>query len=291
MVRKIMVAKGIGDVSWVWSKLINVTDQIEFCIPKGYPERTLPWCKLLPELYGSNEKAAHNFRDIRLMRLTRPYVTWVDVLKQYGDEPIYLECNDHLIAGHPLAEFLPDLPTNYHYPINTTEEHKAKAGAFLLPAVGRYTLGIHCANIVGARAWKAWLPEDWVEFIKCAVKDIPNLTVVFLGGYWDIPTAAEVIGRYGKELSYIDLTGKTDIGTVIEVLKGLNYYIGFSSGLNVLANVINKPCMALWPDWQDSLKYSWADPETIDNRTYLASVYDEPERIYYRMKSVLPNGT
>jgi len=142
------------------------------------------------------------------------------------------------------------------------------------------------------------MPERWVEFLQLVHKEFPDFEFVALGGIWDIDTIQEIKGLLPETFPLIDLVGKTNISDCIRILDTLDYYIGFSSGLNCIRNVLNKPCAVMWPKHQKALMYSHPDPETIERRDYIAFIYDEPERVFNRIKSKLrevlylkiPNG-
>ena len=110
-----------------------------------------------------------------------------------------------------------------------------------------------------------------------------------MGGLWDLDMAMEVMGRLPENIKVVDLVGRTTIGQAIAVLKSVAYYVGFSSGLNVMMNVLGRPCTALWPKHQREHIYPHADPKMIDDRTYLGFVYDDPARIVMRIKKIVHN--
>ena len=232
----------------------------------------------------------HGYRDIIVWGSSKGAKTWEETVENFGEgEFIYIQANEHLGQGRRLEEWMPDLDTDFHYKFN----FDIKEPYLGISHIGPF-MGIHMASMKGIRAWKAWLPEMWHAFMQCVHKDFPEITFVILGGTWDIDTAVEVMGLADGKLPIIDLTGKTKITDAIKVLNEIDYYVGYSSGLGVLANVLGKPSTSLWPIHQAELMYSWADPEMIETRDYMGFVYDSPERIYNRIKPKLKeiyNGT
>ncbi len=276
---RVAVPAGIGDFSWIWSKLSTIKDAMwEFFPPDAFPYRTKQYVDLLPNCKGS--LGQHTYPDILFWGGHHSSKTWKELVNSYEeDDIIYLEANKHLEAGKPLADFLPDLGTNYHYGFNLVDEPRL---AYRYD--NRPVLGFHMASIRGIRAWNAWMPETWAEFLVMFRKANPDWTFVALGGQWDIDTLQELKGRLPEDFPLIDLVGKTTISEAIRILDEVDYYIGFSSGLNVIRNVLDKPCTALWPKHQVGLMYSHVDPRAINDRSYTGYVYDTPERIYLRIK-------
>lgn len=285
---KVAVPAGIGDISWIWSKLSTIGNEFMIFTPETWPQRSYQWLHLLPNVIPMIGK--HGYNDILTMESKYGYASynsWEEILKVYGeDDVIYLQPNQHFLKGRPLSMWLPDLKTDYHYELSIPDEDIQFAHA--VTSVDKAPrIGIHMSSMKGAKGWNAWMPEDWVRFMKLVDQDISGATFYLLGGSWDADMALEVIGRMNKEVKLVDMVGRTTIGQAIALLDCLDYYVGFSSGLNVMMNVMNKPCAALWPDYQRAHIYPHVDPDMVDSRRYVGFVYDDPERIYYRLKDII----
>jgi ADP-heptose:LPS heptosyltransferase len=269
------VPAGIGDWSWLWSKLSTIPDT-EWIIypPDCFPERTSAYIKLLPKckvMLGQ-----HTYPDILCWGNKFVGKTWAETLENTKNENfMYLQINEHLGHGRPLATWMPDLATDYHYPIHYKSNLKVPEGPYL---------AFHTASIRGIRAYNAWMPETWVEFLLAFRKNFPDWKFLAMGGFWDLDTIQEIKGMLPDRFPLIDLVGKTEIQDAIKILKSANYYIGFSSGLNCICNVIRTPCTTLWPKPQTELMYSWPDPEMIKSRDYMGFLYDSADRIFLRIK-------
>lgn len=256
---------GIGDFSWAYSKLCNA-GPLDYEIADGWPYRTVPYLELLPQVatakYGdftydtivAFEKVNELDRDL----------TW-EQLKKLGYGKVLIQPNHHLERGKRLEEWLPDLPTTFHYPIVTTDRHKERARR-LLEGMPRPLVGISAASYRGSEAWKTWGAEEWKDFLAWWSAEVGG-TVVLLGGFWDDLTAMLA------EEGYEDLVGKTDVGTMVEVQKILDYYVGFSSGLGVIRTVLGKNVYMFWPDHQVALSTSWAPPVMLGTGAYSCNVW------------------
>ena len=53
----------------------------------------------------------------------------------------------------------------------------------------------------------------------------------------------------------------------------VSFFIGFSSGLGIVRTVLGLPTIMLWPDHLQALSTSWADPEDVKSKKYIASSY------------------
>ena len=284
---KVAVPAGIGDVSWIWSKLINIPGRFQIYTPDTYPQRTFQWLHLLGDrVIPAIGKHGYNEILTQEARLGyENYDSWERIKGLYSEgEVIYLQPNQWFLSGKSLSSWLPDIKTNFHYPLHIPAKDLVSGLGMLR---GKKSLGIHMASIKGARNWNCWLPEDWVNFINIIHREYPDLQMVLLGGIWDLDMAMEVLGGLDSKIPVLDLIGKTNIGQAITILNNLTYYIGYSSGLNVMMNVLDKSCTALWPKHQREHMYCHADPKQVEERRYLGFVYDDPERIFTRIRSII----
>jgi len=140
-------------------------------------------------------------------------------------------------------------------------------------------MAISCASYRGSEAWNTWGVKPWLEFLELVRREVPEMKFVLIGGFWDDLTAT--IADTG---GFIDLVGKTNIGTCIELLKKIDYYVGFCSGLGVLRTVLSKKVFTLWPDIHYTHIWSWVPPEMSEDGTYVGMLWREPEFVFERVK-------
>jgi len=300
---------GIGDFSWLWSKLYGIRDQItEIEIADGAPYRTVPYVELCltPEERKRIKVSYGDFQyntilmnmmvySLHYLRQRSP-ITWAKVLKAHcPDGPlsttrILLEPNTHLEAGRRLETWLPDLDTEFHYPLYTTAADARHAKEHLdreLRATnyqGKPLLGISCASNGGQKNWRTWSREEWVEFLQGTI-DLGWQPVV-IGGHWD-----DLSHYVCRELNLPDLVGKTNVPEMVEILRYLPSFICFSSGLNVIRTILKKPVMCLWPQCgvtdQDLLRHSWVPPGMEDSGEYVSHLWAPVEVVWPLAKDFL----
>lgn len=272
--KTIGVPSGIGDVSWMYSKLKHLPP-MNWEIADGWPPRTKQFLDLLPQVA---ESSYGDFTYTDIISFTNAQgsnwpASWAAI---NGASRILFQANMHLEEGKRLEDWLPDLECDFHYDILTTELHKEKAEKALKDHP-RPLWGISAASYRGSEAWKTWGYNEWSEFLRKFQAKCGG-TILLLGGFWDDLTSSLAADGYP------DLVGRTDIGTAVEILKRLDGYFGFSSGLGVLMTVLNRKTMMLWPDHQRGLRNSWAPPKMIDNGSYLALPWLAPDLILTRAK-------
>src|SRR5690349_9370776 len=153
MFKNMCVPSGIGDLSWMYSKLKHV-EPVKWLVADGWPARSVPFLKLLPGV-GDSDYGRFDYSDIvafesAMMIGTTP--KW-SLLSKYQGEQIFLEANRHLEMGKPLSQWLPDLPTDYHYDVVIPEVEIERARK-LIRGLKRPIWGISAASYRGAEAWK-----------------------------------------------------------------------------------------------------------------------------------------
>ena len=288
---------GIGDASWALSKLYAVRDQIrEIRIADGWPLRTIPYVHLF---WSPEERAARpvvetpddpreklpgtsygnfTYQTIRQFEAVNEIAyapgyspTWADVLSKVGGYgQILLQPNNHLEAGLPLASWLADLPTEYHYPLYVDPADLQSAQQMLARLLTTKPLvGVSCASYRGAEGWKTWGRAQWTLLLQNIIRH--GWQPVLLGGSWD-----DLTSGVAAALNLPDLVGRTNVPEMVGLLTHLDAYLGFSSGLGVVRTVLNKPALSLWPDFQKELSTSWAPPDMLSAGRYVACPYRDP---------------
>ena len=267
---------GIGDVSWAYSKLLHL-GRMEYEVADGWPYRTVQYMDLLPGVTKASY-GAFRYEDIVTFQTATIGETpvWSEVIQRNGIGRLLIAPNRHLEMGKRLEDWLPDLPTEFHYSITIPEGDRQKANA-LLEGFERPFWGISAASYRGSEAWKTWGRDEWADYLR-RFHDHAGGTIILLGGFWDDLTHSLA------ELGYPEFVGKTSIGTAIAILDKLDGYLGFSSGLGVLRTVLNRRAFLMWPAHQVELSTSWAPPHMLESGRYMASQWLKPKEVFARTK-------
>lgn len=265
---------GIGDISWVYGKILDLTAEhsIMVKICGDEPRRSSPFVDLLPGL--TNLGYGGHYRNM-VKRLV-PYQTDLRTLAHNKSHGICL--NPHLEAGHRIELTYPAQTTHYHYHINTTDAHRAAAKSILDQAGDRPRIGYYCSSHKHRPDLGFWLERDWIKTLTGVLERVPTAQLFALGAPYDDKTinVHKLLNR-PRSISAIG----SDIGVTLEVLRGLDYFVAFPSGLGVLCDVIKTPCMMFY--WSNILAQfkgfpgTYADPESIANKRHLILPYITPE--------------
>lgn len=273
MPRTITTCAGIGDTLWLFQKLINQPEAFNWLIPGGHPRRGHQVFELFPQLTASFDWV--DDLGYKKIKATSYRGKWSGTPSRFT-----LEANTHLEAGRRIEKFLPDLETSYRLSPNTVDED-GKMAHFLLygnpiPPISHRPrmIGIYTSAYSNARHTGGWTVEEWLQFVNLLPTDY---TLVFIGAPYDTGIAHEVMDRCGRP--FVNTIGQP-LGVVIEILKRLEVFIGFPSGLSILNELIGaKRTLMFYPTNLAKMINTWADPSRIESGEYKGCLWCSPEDI------------
>lgn len=275
--RTLITCPGIGDFLWVAQKLQG-REQFKVVMSDSLPRRGHQLMELLPDLIS-----AHEYRP----GLTYKKVNDNNIIRRKGrrewcgitEQEFYLSANEHLEQGRRIEELLPDLPTSFTLNYSTSDEDKRTASA-LLPS-GPY-IGIYTSAYSNARNWNGWGPKEWFEMVE--LLQPTGATIVIIGAAYDVGVVEELTKAMDqKKIKYINTTGQP-LGVVVEILKRLNYFLGFPSGLSILNETLGKDGVMFYPPHLQKMMNTWAHPDRISSGAYKGCLFPEPEELLKWLK-------
>ena len=264
----INVPAGIGDISWSYSKLADLGEELNIQISGDNPQRAYDYVKLLPNVVKAvyTPKNFHNIVDNSIPFTT----TKQEFLDAARKDFVNFSPNRFLEAGHRLETWIPELPTNLHYKMNLFDE-KENIISQLISNATKY-IGIFTASYHSVAHWNGWHLKEWNEAIRKIHAELPSVTFVLLGAAWDKPFCDD-LSKLIQPIPHINLAGRTSCNMVIRIISALSYLIAFPSGLAVMANVVSTPVMMFYPLFLWKIYNSWCDPKSIDDLTYKGCIF------------------
>jgi hypothetical protein len=292
-IRTIITCPGLGDTVWLFMKLVNQSERFHWKIGDGLPQRGHQIFELFPQLVESFEYIPdHGYNKVKRSAHTGKWSRTPD--------RFYLEANSHLERGNRIEEFLPDLETSYRLEYATSEEDAAKAYRLLYNSLSMYMtnedfinneftvelttsshrlIGIYTSAYSNARHWKGWEAKQWLELIRLIQKHDPNYKFVFIGADYDIGVSQEVMKQL-QPSEYVNTIGQP-LPVVIEILKRLDCFIGFPSGLSIINETLGaKQTVMFYPVHLSKLINAWPDPARIESGAYKGCLFCEPKKIF-----------
>ena len=275
-----VVPPGIGDISWIYSKLVGLNHPLHFIVPGGDHNRAVPYLKLLPVVasceYGQVANPANSNGGRAGADWTRERL-----IEEASRRRVPIEMNTWLEAGNRIEGFMPELATEHHYEVDIDPVLRQLAfDALSILRQERY-ICLYCASRSMVEHWGGWGPEIWADFagLLWGAFDIGGF--VLIGAGWDRSFADDVLKQIRQQkggLPIIDLVGKLAIGASLEVVRRSAYLVAFPSGIPILAAVMGNPVLMFYPKHLKPMHDTWADPEMISSGAYKAMQFCSPEQ-------------
>lgn len=291
--RKIIVPAGIGDSIWLLQKLMHAGEKFDFVLPGGNPRRGHQIFDLLPQVANSatyDDGVVYEGKKLTTKKIRSENIilqpnrqTWDSII-----EPQFcLSANEWLEAGKRIEGFLPDLPTSYKLPWQTTDDDVKKSVELIGTTADSSLIGLYGSSYSTSRAWGFWDENKWAELADRIIAIKPDAVFVVIGADWDLDLGTNLIKLLEeRKYPYVKVIGET-LGTVVEIMKRLKYFFSFPSGLGILAATLEAPVTMFYPPHLSLMMDAWADPVLIANGHYKGCQFCEPEQI---MEWVIENG-
>jgi ADP-heptose:LPS heptosyltransferase len=270
---KILVLPGIGDIHWCMLKMeafLKAKDvdraMIGIWTTDNRP-RAIEYVKRIP--FVSASWYAHHdswrFGDAWKQLTKQPDF---DIIECH--EPAYdyiIGFNGSLESGKRIELIKPNLKVNWDYSIIETPKDTQQGNDFANQH-GEYALIFH-ANHGHHKNW----PFDLEHTIKC-VKSF-GLKPILTGAKWDETVQSD---------SCESITGKTDLGKLMAIIRRAKLFVGYAAGNGILATHFKVPTVLLWSSpYRIGFDTSWNNPDA----PYLPCWY--PEYLKSSIQGVL-NG-
>lgn len=265
------IPPGIGDFSAMYAKLSLVDREIIVCPSMDNPQRIGPYLDILPKIKNGGYRA--HGANASLVHTLSPGTD----LNFLENGEYFFAINSWLEEGKKVADWIPG-PTDYHYDFSISDELRDQVKLALFPVIGKPLVGIYSSAYGNARHWGFWGVQEWYQFIEMIRPMLPkDVVFVFIGADFDIDLTEQLYQLCAATgIEAISTVGQFHIGATIELIKLLNYFFAFPSGLGFLADVVRTPHLMWFPPHLDPMRYTFTDPETSGLQS-MHSLFCDPE--------------
>lgn len=265
----IKTVQGVGDVFWVYQKLYNHFDVINLIIcvvDLNCPvqKRVLPFLKLLPKVkYLKLELVTSNYYD----NLAKIKKTIPELLNEWSHN------NKHIIE-YAVNKWLED-----GVRIDQIDSYSILDNVYLINKhvdIPYNTKEYITLYISGNKISQEWQPEKYSKLIhNTFLKNKIKYPIILLGAEYDkkhLLIAGNELIKYGYEIYYLI---DKPFENVIYIIKNSKYFIGYQSGLSILADNYDVPQTMLYFNFLGDVMYSWPKQKNIDSNIYNAFKFNE----------------
>jgi hypothetical protein len=278
----VLVPQGLGDIFWVYQKLAPHFDRINFRIgvmnDSEISKRSEDWLNLLPKV-GSVKTTPISDGEYR--RLIESKIRVQDVMDAWnrGKNQVKYCCNRFLEDGtridkidkYAIDQNIPMLIEPFDLPF--TEY------------VSLYISGSTKPNIMASH--NVWPVSQWVDFILEIYKSLNlNYPIIMVGATFDEDVILDTVNQLKEEqINVVPFIQKSP-AQVCHILKQSKMFIGYQSGLNIVADNLDVPQIMLYFPILAKMQYTWCKHENITTRFHAALFTDDKEVIIRRIQPI-----
>ena len=269
------VPQGIGDVWWIYQKFSPYAERINFNVfithNNRVQERAVEWLKLLPKVQNVGTIIASG-RHITDFVKMKPHIG--EVLNRWARTEYEVEycCNKWLEDGVRLDAIDPDWEIEWNIDIKRSrfEDLEISQG---------YTVLFMCKGTKEAK--DTWSLHDWERFCCLFLGD---RKVIIIGAVYDDGIANNMRDRlirngFDAPTYFVGRSPKD----VISLIEHASLFIGFQSGLNVIADNFNVPQLMMYFEYLEAMKTTWVHPDHVDTIFVPALFSESPEEVAKRL--------
>lgn len=258
--------QGIGDLFWVYQKTAPHFDAIDLnilCIDMASPiqRRAEAFCGMLPKV-----------RRVRYRKVTSPdYDAVAHTHHRVADVIASAPGPSEYAANAPMEQGIALRDIDPGYPI---EEFVALRGVPTSPPAREDYL---CVFVAGGKSPITWLPAQWVPVVRRLADRVGTRNVALIGAAWDRAVQG-VIGVALRRAGYrvTDHVGRLDLVATLDVIRRARFFLGYQSGLNVLADNYDVPQLMVYFPFLRPMLYTWAKPANVRTRFHAMTFADHP---------------
>ena len=271
------VCQGVGDIFWVYQKFAPYFDKIHFnvCQIPGQDDtiqnRAEPFLRLLPKTgtVGLKRVSAKEYDKLAADRFSMR-----KILDEYAAGEIIFDyaCNKPLEEGIRIEEIDPGLLVEETANIKVAEAPIAyPPGSYVAVYVSGAVKQNHPLKL------GAWPPVKWAEFVKALCDDFNfRKPIILVGASYDKDAIQETQNLLKKmkfeTTSYIDSWA----ANVLYIIKNSVLFIGYQSGLNILADNMDVPQVMMYFPFLERMQRAWAKKRNLENGIHNPALFTQP---------------
>lgn len=279
------VPQGIGDIFWIYQRFSPHVETLHFriaCIRlqdkhgDKLPERAKPFVETWPQV-GSVEFVRVNPDEYEALAHSKFSVASTLKAARNGFNDLPFACNGHLEAGTRLDAVDPELETRWQVDLPVAEQSNSLTIQDYIdndqPYLCLYISGT--SDQPNVKALGAWDVEQWLTCYRtlCEVAGWEDLPVVLIGAIYDHAILRRFV-ETGKLLRTTFLIDQS-CDQVLHTIQHASAYLGFQSGIGILADAIGTPNLMLYFPMYEKVQHSWHQPGHDIDGTYTAATFAE----------------
>lgn len=296
--REIIVntVQGIGDIFWVYQKLAPYFDKLHLnilctALNNNVQQRGMQFAKMLPKVESVTMSKVSSET---YTRVASTHVSIEEVLRTYDaflDGELQSPNHDPELSALTIA----NEHTTINYAVNAPLEigtrieaidHGTMLEEFVdlgLPKVVPKEDYL-CLFVAGAKNDKLWTPKTWVKLVDGMMTKLNLSNVVLIGAEWDVPVQSEIEQLLETKYTVVNYVAEFDLRDSIDVIRRSKFFIGYQSGLSILADNYDVQQLMIYFEQLRPMMYSWCKQKNLGTTFQAACFDDSVEAILENLK-------
>jgi len=222
----------------------------------------------------------------------KPYAEREWIRRDAGIPPntdFLIDANSPLESGVRIEDAFPEYRMNWDYEVRLPDTALANADG-IRQAVGG-TLVCCYASSIGANAnWNggAFTADHWIALGRL-LREQTGCLPVMLAAEWDMDFARAIYVADHKPGAvpafYWEAAGKTDVANCLALIKQSRAFVGFPSGLPIMATHFRVPTVMFWMreaiwhshGFDKRFQTAWVAPDTLAEGLYHPILFGSPD--------------
>ena len=263
----INTVQGIGDIFWTYQKLAPYFDRISYNVlctddTNIVQRRSEKFCKMLPTVDRVRyRQVPHSY----YQQVTRGHYSLQAVVDSYPQAADYA-VNAPLEAGSNL------------YALDHDAAVLDYVGLVGVPHEPPTREDYLCVFVAGAKERSVWTPDQWPKPIAQLADRLGTGRIDLIGASWDRDVQACVQRVLESRFAVRNHVG-ADLATTINIIRRSRYFLGFQSGLNVLAENYDVPQLMIYFDKLEPMLYTWCKPSSVRTQFHATTFGSDVRRV------------
>jgi hypothetical protein len=259
---KVIVPQGIGDIFWVYRKLAPHCDEIEINIAyfKNSPDqdiqqRSKNFVSLFPKV---TKVIMLPVEQKQYTELAHHQYNLPNLLKNYNNTPFNYGVNGFLDTGIHLED-IDDLSVEWEFEL-PTEPYFIKKQDFIL----MYVSGSVEKRSQAKSLNQLYSIDEWVKIANIYKKKFPNHKLFLIGAKFD----ANIMKQIASKTTCCEIIIEPEFKKLVWLLKETSFFVGYQSGLNIIADHFNTPQVMFYFEMIKDMKDAWVKPSNRKDFKY-----------------------
>lgn len=273
------VCQGVGDIFWVYQKFAPYFDIIDFNIlitdsGDARQSRSLAIIKSLPNVGIVNGKMV---TPAVYKEIANNVYPMEEIFQQYEYGQMEFEycCNRPLEEGTRIEDIDPKYPIEEIVPL-PIKEYKLPGGADWSSGYICFYVSGDTRDLVARKNLEIWDLVTWAQLLEgmfLKLKAIYPVAILGASIDTDVVLNMETVlkSRNFDVGHFIDL----EPGHLFDLMKKSKYFVGYQSGLSILADNLDIPQLMIYFQSFKKMKYTWAKKKNLEKKIFQAGLFSD----------------